>query len=102
MFLHIFVNRLKCLIRDRQLVFWTFLYPLVIATLFSLAFSNLSSADAFHSIPIAVVDNVEYKNETTFQSVLSSVSDTNETSQNKLFHVTVISLEKAEDSLKKQ
>ncbi len=100
MFLHIFVNRFKCLIRDKQVVFWTFFYPIVLATLFSLAFSNITSADNFVSIPIAVVDNAEYRNETAFASVLESVSDTNANAEDKLFHVTVATKEQAEESLK--
>jgi ABC-2 type transport system permease protein len=100
MFWHIFIHRLKCIVRDRQLVFWTFLYPLVLATLFGLAFNNISSSDRFSSIPIAVVNNAEYARETTFQSVLASHSDT-AASGDKLFSVTLAPDEQtAEQSLK--
>jgi ABC-2 type transport system permease protein len=74
MFMHIYINRLKCLIRDKQLVFWTLLYPLVLATLFSLAFSNISAAVTFSKIPVAVVDNAEYKANAAFQQAVSSAS----------------------------
>lgn len=99
MFLHIFTNRFKCLIRDRQLVFWTLLYPLVLATLFGMAFANLSGGAGFAGIPIAVVDNAEYRSETAFQSVLDSVSDENGAAADKLFHVTLATGSQAEDSL---
>jgi len=91
MFWHIFSNRFRCLVRDRQLVFWTFLYPLVLATLFSLAFNNLSGSDLFTDIPVAVVDNAAYQSNTAFQSALTS---------SKLFHVSVVSMENAENLLK--
>jgi ABC-2 type transport system permease protein len=101
MFKHIFVYRLKCLLGNRMLVFWTFLYPIVLATLFSLAFSNLSSADAFSSVPIAVVNNAEYQSDTYFQSALDSVSDNSATAKQKLFHVTVETQDHALQSLDK-
>jgi len=100
MFSHIFINRFKCLVRDRQLVFWTFLYPLVLATLFGLAFANLSGSANFAGIPIAVVDNAEYRGEKAFRDALASVSDENGSSSGKLFHITLATRSQAEDSLK--
>lgn len=100
MFSHIFINRLKCLVRDRQMVFWTLLYPLVLATLFSLAFSNIASAESFKSIPIAVVDNAEYAGNTAFKAVLAHVSDDEAGASEKLFNVTVATEEQAAESLK--
>ncbi len=100
MFWHIFKNRFKCLVRSRMMLFWILLYPVVLAALFSLAFSNLNSSTMFASIPIAVVDNIQYQSNTAFQGVLDSVSDTNEQAREKLFHVTVSSKEQAEESLK--
>ncbi len=97
---HVFINRLKCLVRDRQLMFWTFLYPLIIASLFGLAFSNISSAEQFKSIPIAVVNNAEYTANDAFQAALDSVSDANPESENQLFHITLESQEAAEADLK--
>jgi ABC-2 type transport system permease protein len=84
-----------------MLVFWTLLYPVVMATLFSLAFSNLSSADAFSSVPVAVVDNAEYRSDAAFQSALDSVSDANASASQKLFHVTALTREQADDALAK-
>jgi ABC-2 type transport system permease protein len=100
MFRHIFGYRLKCLLRDRMLVFWTLLYPMVLATFFALAFSNLSSSDAFTNIPVAVVDNAQYQQDTVFQSALFAVSDANPAAGQKLFHVSVVSLAKAGEDLK--
>ncbi len=98
MFLHVFVNRFKCLLRDRQLIFWTLLYPLVLGTFFSLAFSNIGSGEAFTSIPIAVVDTAAYQADTTFQSALDSVSAGSEAEQ-PLFDVTVVSQDEADRQL---
>jgi len=96
MFLHIFTNRLKCLLRDRQALFWTAIYPLVLATLFGLAFSNIGSANNFNQIPIGVVDNAAYRENAGFQAALASVSDGGDA----LFKVTLSTKEQADQKLK--
>ncbi len=98
MFIHVFVNRFKCLLRDRQLIFWTLLYPLVLGTFFSLAFSNIGSNDAFTSIPVAVVNNAEYQADAAFQSALDSVS----AGEDALLTVTLASIQEAEKQLEEE
>ena len=98
MFLHVFTNRFKCLLRNRELIFWTLLYPLVLGTFFSLAFSNMGSGDAFASIPVAVVNTAEYQADAAFKSALDSVSEGSEAEQ-PLFDVTVTSQEEADRQL---
>ena len=100
MFWHIYKNRFKCLIRNRMMVFWTLLYPIVLALLFSMAFSNLNSSTVFTAIPVAVVDNAQYQSNTAFQEALTYVSDTNDQAEEKLFHVSMTSMTQAEESLK--
>ncbi|MDR3643540.1 MAG: ABC transporter permease, partial [Clostridia bacterium] len=74
MFRLIFISRFKCIIRDRQMMFWTFFFPILLSTLFGMAFQNINKGVAFTKIPIAVVDNAEFKKETAFQTALASVS----------------------------
>lgn len=76
MFSHIFFNRLKCLLRDRTMIFWTFLFPILLATLFNLAFSKLQDHEIFETIPLGIIQNDAYEADQMFQSTLSSVSDT--------------------------
>jgi ABC-2 type transport system permease protein len=78
MFLHIFKYRLKCLFGGRAEVFWTLIYPIVLATFFSLAFSNLSNVGKFAAIDIAVVDNEEYRSNVYFKTAIGAVSDRND------------------------
>ncbi len=100
MYRHIFIHRIKCLVRDKQMVFWTFLFPLVLSTLFYLALSNVYSGEQFKAINIAVVDNAEYQKEATFQSALDSVTEGKNSSENKgLFNVTVTTQEEADQLL---
>lgn len=80
---HIFINRLKCTIRDKGLIFWTLIFPLILATFFNMAFSNLDSDGAFKTISIGVVDNDAYNKDQNFKDVLNSAAEGDQ----KLFEV---------------
>ena len=99
MFLHIYSNRLKCLLRDRGILFWTLLFPLVLSLFFNLAFSNLFNGTSFRSIPLAVVDNAEYRSEQAFQAALKAEDDGGDSSSDKLFRVSLMTQEDAAKSL---
>ena len=55
MFLHIFSYRAKSLIRQRSMVFWTLVFPLILATFFSITLRNIKTIDNFSPIEVAVV-----------------------------------------------
>lgn len=46
MFITGFVTRIKCAFRDKEMIFWTLLFPVMLATLFYFCFSNLDSAES--------------------------------------------------------
>lgn len=75
MIIHLMKNRLKILIRDKELIFWTFVFPFILATLFNMAFSNFRNSETFESIKIGIVENDSYKQDIIFQNVLESVSE---------------------------
>jgi ABC-2 type transport system permease protein len=75
MFSHIFIYRMKCIVRDRQLMFWTLVFPILLATLFNMAFSNLSNSELFSKIKIAVVATPEYEENTAFKEAITAVSN---------------------------
>ncbi|BBN98443.1 ABC transporter permease [Sporolactobacillus terrae] len=81
MFMHIFFYRFKCLIRDKQLVFWTLLFPILLGTFFYMAFSNLNDEASFHPIHAAVVPSGNSHYDAPFVDVLRSVSK----GKNRLF-----------------
>lgn len=81
MFAHIFFYRFKCLIRDKQLVFWTLLFPILLGTFFYMAFSNLNDEESFHPIHAAVVPSGNSHYDASFVEVLRSVSK----GKNRLF-----------------
>ena len=66
MFIHIFIYRLKCILMDRELVFWTMLFPLVLATLFNMTIANLGNGQTFSPIDIAVVENEAWHKDDNF------------------------------------
>ncbi len=74
MFLNIFINRLKCTIRDKDLIFWTMIFPLIMATFFNLAFSNISKHESFKSVDVAVVNDSQYQKDKNFQNFISQLS----------------------------
>ena len=92
---HIFITRLKCLLRDRQTIFWTLMFPLILATFFNMAFANLNSNEVFHPIDIAVVNDAGYQQNQDFKSVLDGVS----TGSSRMFNLTATTKQKADELL---
>ena len=74
MFITGFVTRIKCAFRDKEMIFWTLLFPVMLATLFYFCFSNLDSADAFSPVKTAVVADQDYRQAAGFQAALEEVS----------------------------
>lgn len=91
MFAHIFINRIKSLVRNRSLLFWTLAFPLVLSSLFSFAFSNMLEAENFTVIPIAIVEDENLKENLPFKETMSALS----TGGNPLIEVTYTTLENA-------
>jgi len=91
MFMHIFLTRLKILLRNRELIFWTLLFPIALGTFFNLAFSNLNASETFKAINLAVVDNEYYQKDENFKAALEGASQ----GENKLFNLKVVSAEEA-------
>jgi ABC-2 type transport system permease protein len=95
-FNHIFITRLKCILRDKQLVFWTLLFPIVLSTLFKLAFTNLSSNEMFRPINIAIVNNQYFEKNQGFKGAIEQVS---KEGPDKLFNITFSDEKNAEELL---
>jgi ABC-2 type transport system permease protein len=100
MFLHNYIYRLKCIVRDKQMMFATLLFPILLATLFNMAFSNLSSSDNFSKVKIGIVNNAEYDKNTRLKSVIISVSKRNKSAGgSNLFDVKYTSMKEADKLL---
>ncbi|MDD3693381.1 MAG: ABC transporter permease [Oscillospiraceae bacterium] len=98
MFLFLYLKRLKCLRRDRDTVFWTLLFPILLATLFYIAFGNLLKQDeSFSAINTAVVNNDSYQQNKAFQQALKSAS----TGEDRLLNLSVLTAQEAKQKLSK-
>lgn len=75
MFIHIFRYRLISLLRDKTVIFWTMLFPLVLATLFQLGLGNIDETEKFNVIDIAVVENFGYEANLQFQETIKELSE---------------------------
>ncbi len=83
--------------RTKSLIFWTLCFPLILATLFSLAFSNINSLDQFDPIEVGIVEKDAFP--ASFQTVIDELSK--ESSDSLLKVTSYRSLEKAKEDLKK-
>jgi len=92
MFAQIFINRLKCLLRNRETVFWTVAFPLVLSVFFNLAFSNLDKSETFNPVNVAVVNDENYQNNIFFKAALNEVSK----GDDRLFNLMEVTEEEAE------
>lgn len=90
---HLIIYDLKLLLRNRLTLFWTLLFPIILATLFNLAFSHLLDSEQFVEAKVAVVQLKENKG---FCDVLDELSKDNE---DKLLDVQYTSLDKAKELL---
>jgi len=88
MFFHIFRYRLKIILYDKSTMFWTLLFPILLATLFYMAFSRLGAQETFQAIDTAVVDSGEDED---FISLLKSLS----AGEERLFNLHLITREDA-------
>ena len=95
--MHVFSYRLKCLLRDKESVFWTLAFPVLLATMFHFAFGHLMTGEpAFEPIPVAVADGAAYQSNFALRQMLEAVSADGE---NQLLRLTVVDREQAERML---
>ena len=88
MFKHIFINRLKVLLRTKSAIFWTLVFPIILATFFNLAFGNIAEEEKFEPFNIAIIQNENYEKEVNFKAVVETLSAD---SDDKMFNVQYVS-----------
>ena len=90
MFNHLFINRLKVLLRKKEVIFWTLVFPIILGTFFNLAFSNLTESESFDVINIAVVENQNTVEEKEFKNLLAEISKEDD---NQVFNIQYLETE---------
>ena len=53
MMIHLYKARIKCLFRNKEDMFWGYMFPILLATCFFFAFGNIMKSESFDTIPIA-------------------------------------------------
>ena len=97
MFLHNFKYSLKTLLRNKALIFWTFAFPIILGTLFNLAFSDIENKETLDIIDIAIINNEEFKNDDYFTESFKALSTK---SKDQLFNTKYTNLSTAKNLLK--
>lgn len=95
---HLFIYKLKVLLKSKAMLFWTMIFPFLLGTFFYLALSNIDKAFEFKVIPLAVVTNENYQKNENFKKMIDSLSKDDE---NKLFEIKYVSLEESKNMLEK-
>lgn len=100
MILHKFKYTLKILLKDRMLVFWTFVFPLLLGTFFMMAFADVEKGEVLDIIDIAIVDNKEYQSNDSYVQVFDELSDQSNT--DRLFDIVYVDETEAKELLQQK
>ncbi len=94
MFSHVFKYRLKCLVRDKETVFWTLIFSILTATLFYFGFGHLTTeCERFSPVKTVAVNSQAYRENANFRQVLESLSEAGE---NQILELTAAGEKEAE------
>ncbi len=74
MFKHLFINRFKVILKNKELLFWTLIFPLALGTFFYMAFSRLDEDEKFNAFDIAIINNEEY-NSSELKKVIDNTDE---------------------------
>ncbi len=97
MFWHNFKYSLKTLFRNRTLLFWTFVFPILLGIFFNMAFSDIEKNEQLDIIDVAIVENEEFENNLIFKEIFGKLSS--DDNKDKLFDVTYTDLETSKKML---
>lgn len=97
MFIHNFKYAFKTLFKNRMLIFWTFAFPIILGTLFNMAFSNIENSEKIDIINIAIINNDDFENNEAFKTSFEELSDEN--NEDRLFNTQYTTEEKAKELL---
>ena len=95
MFFHKMKYTFKYLFRSRMLLFWTFIFPLILATCFYFAFKDIESNEMLKVINIGIVNNEKFNDNTMMKSTFEYL----EKEDNKIFDIKYTSLSECEKLL---
>ena len=80
-----------------MLIFWTFAFPIILGTMFNLAFSNIANSEKFDIIDIAIVKNDDFENNEAYKTVFEQLSD--KSNKDQMFNTKYVSEDEAKKLL---
>lgn len=75
MFTHLYTYRLKVLLKDKPLMFWTFLFPVCMGIFFTSAFSGLDDRTFFDQVPVGIVQESDAQADMFLETMKELESD---------------------------
>lgn len=93
MFIHNFKYSLKVLLNSKMLIFWTFAFPLILGTLFKMAFASIEDNEKLDIIDIAIINNEEFRSNEIFKKSFEELSSKN--NKERLFNTKYVEKDKA-------
>ena len=73
MFWHNLKYEIKTVMREKDFILWMLLFPIILGTLFKVAFGSIyENAETFHTIPVAVVETKENE---VFAGMLTAMTE---------------------------
>ena len=67
--------RLKSLVNDKVMLFWTLLFPLILSLLFQALLKDVYDTNKFQTIPVGIIETKAYQEDTQFQMILELMQD---------------------------
>lgn len=98
MFIHNFKYAFKTLLKNKILIFWTFAFPVILGTFFTMAFSSIEKNEQLNAIDIAIVNNETFETNQIYKETFKSLSDD---SDSKLFNIKYVNENEAKELLQK-
>ena len=97
MFLNILCKKLKICVNNKQNIFWTLMFPIILGTLFTIAFGGIFETYKFEEIKTAVVfDTDDEQVISNAKNVLENISNDGK----KLLDIQYLEYDEAEALLK--
>ena len=95
---HVFKYKFLILMKNKSMIFWTLIFPIVMSSLFWVAFSNLEGSEQFSPVKIAVVESESFENNEGFKTLISELSKEGE---NKVFDTQYVTSKEAKELMEK-
>lgn len=75
MFSHMYINSLKIIMREKNIVFWLLLFPMLLAIFFKMGFSGLAEGESFSVIPVIMVEDKENSLNEVYKNILDNMGE---------------------------